>query len=61
MKTPDEKSHGPLMDDQETKVGDRLPWHRPEIRRLHVALDTSGGVGSVSDSQAFEDHGPIPP
>jgi len=26
-----------------------LNWHRPEVKRLSVSLDTQAGVGSLSD------------
>lgn len=33
---------------------ERLPWHKPEVERLRVSLDTREGQGSQSDSFAFE-------
>jgi hypothetical protein len=30
---------------------ERLPWHRPELRRLAVALDTRGEGGSGGDGE----------
>ena len=31
----------------------RLPWHKPEVRRLTVSLDTRDGQGSQQDSYVF--------
>lgn len=36
----------------ELKAEDRLPWHKPEVERLSVSLDTSGELGSLSDGAA---------
>jgi len=33
-------------------AGDRLPWHKPQVARLRVALDTRDGEGSTADSYA---------
>jgi hypothetical protein len=29
----------------------RLPWHRPEVQRLIVTLDTKIGLGSGGDAE----------
>jgi hypothetical protein len=31
----------------------RLPWHKPEVQRLTVSLDTRDGQGSQQDSYVF--------
>lgn len=36
-------------DPTEPKTEERLPWHKPEVRRLVVSLDTKGGAGSPTD------------
>ncbi len=33
---------------------ERQPWHKPEIERLRVSLDTGIGTGSVEDMDGFE-------
>jgi hypothetical protein len=32
---------------------ERLPWHKPEVQRLTVSLDTTEGQGSQQDSYVF--------
>ena len=29
---------------------ERLPWHKPELQRLTVSLDTGYRIGSISDA-----------
>ena len=36
------------------EADDRQPWHKPEIQRLTVRLDTALGGGSVVDAEGFE-------
>lgn len=36
----------------ETALG-RLPWHKPDVQRLTVSLDTRDGQGSQQDSYVF--------
>lgn len=33
----------------ELKTEERLPWHKPEIKRLSVSLDTADGTSSGGD------------
>jgi hypothetical protein len=33
----------------EKTVEERLPWHKPEVERLNVSLDTRIRGGSVTD------------
>jgi hypothetical protein len=33
----------------EVQAEERLPWHKPEIERLEVTLDTRSGLGSGPD------------
>lgn len=36
-------------------IQEHLPWHKPEIQRLIISIDTSAGVGSnvdISDDMA---------
>ena len=37
----------------ETQPEELLPWHKPEVQRLTVSLDTASNVGSFSDGVAF--------
>jgi hypothetical protein len=34
------------------EIEDRLPWHKPQVRRLTVSLDTAFEAGSDTDGQA---------
>lgn len=36
----------------EPKTEERLLWHKPEIQRLTVSLDTSGASGSATDGRS---------
>jgi hypothetical protein len=58
MKAPDEQLRNSMMQRVEAKGVERLPWHRPEFKRLHVALDTaihggSGDDGTTPTGDAF--------
>ena len=33
---------------------ERLPWHKPEIQRLTISVDTRVDQGSVNDGDGFE-------
>jgi hypothetical protein len=35
----------------ENTTEERLPWHKPEILRLDVTLDTQSGGGSGGDGE----------
>ncbi len=37
----------------------RLPWHKPEVQRLTVSLDTAIGTGSTEDADGFERLGAV--
>jgi hypothetical protein len=58
MKTTNEKSHNPLMDGEDTRAAERLPWHKPEVQRLIVSLDTASGGGSNLDDASPDPFGP---
>jgi hypothetical protein len=32
----------------------QLPWHRPLVQRLVIAVDTRAGGGSIIDGDGFE-------
>lgn len=38
-----------LADDRTESMDERLVWHRPELKRLSVSLDTRQGLGSFTD------------
>ena len=40
-------------------TGERMPWHRPEVSRLNVTLDTREGVGSYPDFLGGEATSPV--
>jgi hypothetical protein len=33
---------------------DRIPWHKPLVQRLVIAVDTRAGGGSVIDQDGFD-------
>ena len=40
-----------MESDHEETGYERLPWHRPELQRLEVTLDTRVGGGSSVDGE----------
>jgi hypothetical protein len=39
----------------EPQTEERLPWHKPEVQRLVVSLDTKAGPGGSGVDAAFSD------
>lgn len=37
-----------------TTLRTRRAWQRPQLQRLEIALDTRGGIGSISDGEGPE-------
>jgi hypothetical protein len=40
-----------IRQEAELNAQDRLPWHKPEVQRLTVSLDTRNAKGSGEDSE----------
>ncbi len=40
-----------LRNETETKpqIEERLPWHKPQVQRLTISIDTANGVSSGPD------------
>jgi hypothetical protein len=38
-----------------SRLDERLPWHKPEVQRLEVGLDTQGGMSQVAKVGSGED------
>jgi len=36
-----------------TQIEERLTWHKPEIQRIAVSLDTQNSFGSGSDASGI--------
>ncbi len=41
--------------DKKPQIEDHLPWHKPQIQRLLISLDTANAKGSGPDAVT---HGP---
>jgi len=40
--------------DRTPEIEQHLPWHKPEIQRLTISLDTTDGPGSGPDAATRE-------
>lgn len=44
-----------MPENQDTAASfDRLPWHKPLLQRLVIAVDTRLGSGSIIDQDGFD-------
>jgi hypothetical protein len=42
-----------ILQDPALSAKERLPWHKPDVRRLTIAVDTQNSKGSTEDSVTY--------